>query len=92
MNSEQISSEKAKKARTRLLGRFESDESQESLGEVSGTSANSLEGNNIIQTVGGRESPKKVSCAGSVVQPVPNGRVVKGGWANIPKMYVVFTS
>ena len=88
VNSEQTSSEKAKKARTRLLGRFESDGSQESLGEVPELSAHSVGGTNVIQTVGERESPKKGSCAGSVVQPVPNGRVVKGGWANLPKTYV----
>lgn len=91
MNSEQISSEKAEKARTRLLGRFEGDGSQESAGEVQGPSAHSVEGTNAIQTVGRRESPKKMSCAGSVVQPIPNGRVVKGGWANLPKMYVQYS-
>ena len=88
MNSEQISSEKARKTRTRLLGRFESDGSQESAGEVQGPSAHAFEGTDIIQSVRGWESLKKASCAGSVVQPVPNGRVVKGGWANVPKMYV----
>ena len=90
MNGEQISSEKTKKARTRLLGRFESDGSQESV-EVQGPSAHSVEGTYAVQAVGGRESPKKASCAECVVQPVPNGRAVKGGWANIPKMYVQYS-
>ena len=34
------------------------------------------------------ESPEKPTFTVSVVQPVPNGRPTKGGWANLPKMCV----
>ena len=87
------SSGKAEKARTRLLGRFEtaSSHSQESGDEVQ-VPALSPE---RIPDDGGKEvaeekvessKKQKQTRAGSVIQPVPSGRAVKGGWANLPKM------
>ena len=86
------SSEKTERARTRLLGRFETASSQESGDEVPVPQASSTEMavDPKETTEAERESPpKKSSCnGGSVVQPVLSGRSVKGGWASLPRTYV----
>ena len=74
------SSGKAEKARTRLLGRFETASSQESGDEVPVPPSSSVEktGDDRRVTEMERNSPTKGNCnGGSVVQPAPSGRVVK---------------
>lgn len=84
---------KADKARTKLLGRFEMAGSQEGGDEVQVMSPVSpempAEGKIKEMTREVEKSPEKLNFLTSVVQPVPSKKSVKGGWANLPKKYVM---
>lgn len=78
---------KQEKARARLLDRFETAGSQETLsGYASPSSIEMAQSLSLAKEP--TESPEKPACAVSTVQPVLTGRPAKGGWANLPKTCV----
>ena len=79
---------KCEKARARLLDRFETAGSQESGDEIHSSPSSYEMAQSLALAKEPTESPEKPTFAVSVVQPIHTGRPAKGGWANLPKMYV----